>query len=87
VVGFTQGHGQNRTFFCANDFKLDRTHMIGKPLDFNRLKSLEKEGVLALIVESTASRRSATPRQNRLQMTKFAMLCLERKKMTKGFLL
>ncbi|MGZ5563511.1 MAG: MBL fold metallo-hydrolase, partial [Halobacteriota archaeon] len=37
----------------ANDFKLDRTPVIGKPPDFNRLKSLGKEGVLALIVEST----------------------------------
>jgi ribonuclease J len=37
----------------ANDFKLDRTPVIGKPPDFNRMKSLGKEGVLALIVEST----------------------------------
>ncbi|MGZ4901957.1 MAG: RNase J family beta-CASP ribonuclease [Halobacteriota archaeon] len=37
----------------ANDFKLDRTPVIGKPPDFKRLKSLGKEGVLALIVEST----------------------------------
>jgi ribonuclease J len=37
----------------ANDFKLDRTPVIGKPPDFNRLKSLGKDGVLALIVEST----------------------------------
>jgi len=37
----------------ANDFKLDRTPVIGKPPDFNRMKSLGKDGVLALIVEST----------------------------------
>ena len=37
----------------ANDFKLDRTPVIGKPPDFNRLKSLGKDGVLGLIVEST----------------------------------
>ncbi|MGZ5562204.1 MAG: MBL fold metallo-hydrolase, partial [Halobacteriota archaeon] len=37
----------------ANDFKLDRTPVVGKPPDFNRLKSLGKEGVLAMIVEST----------------------------------
>ena len=37
----------------ANDFKLDRTPVIGEPPDFKRIKGLGKEGVLALIVEST----------------------------------
>jgi ribonuclease J len=37
----------------ANDFKLDRTPVIGEPPDFARLKQIGKEGVLALIVEST----------------------------------
>jgi ribonuclease J len=42
----------------ANDFKLDRTPVIGKPPDFNRIKSLGKDGVLALIVESTRVREA-----------------------------
>jgi ribonuclease J len=37
----------------VNDFKLDRTPVIGEPPDFARLRQLGKEGVLAAIVEST----------------------------------
>jgi ribonuclease J len=37
----------------ANDFKLDRTPVIGEAPDFARLRQIGKEGVLALIVEST----------------------------------
>lgn len=37
----------------ANDFKLDRTPVLGNPPDFSRLRELGKEGVLALIIEST----------------------------------
>ena len=37
----------------ANDFKLDRTPVLGNPPDFTRLRELGKEGVLALIIEST----------------------------------
>ena len=35
------------------DFKLDRTPVIGEPPDFARLAQIGKEGVIALIVEST----------------------------------
>jgi ribonuclease J len=35
------------------DYKLDRTPIIGDPPDFKRLREIGKEGVLALIVEST----------------------------------
>jgi ribonuclease J len=37
----------------ANDFKFDRTPVIGEPPDFARLREIGREGVLALIVEST----------------------------------
>jgi len=37
----------------ANDFKLDRTPVVGNPPDFARLRELGKEGVIALIIEST----------------------------------
>ncbi len=50
---FAVVHTPGGALVYANDFKLDRTPVIGKPPDFKRLKSLGKEGVLALIVEST----------------------------------
>ena len=34
-------------------YKLDRTPVIGEPPDFERLRQIGKEGVIALIVEST----------------------------------
>jgi ribonuclease J len=37
----------------SNDFKLDRTPVIGEPADFARLRQIGKEGVLALFAEST----------------------------------
>lgn len=46
----------------ACDFKLDRTPTMGEAPDFDRLKSLGKEGVIAMIVESTnAGRSGKTP--------------------------
>jgi len=46
-------HTPRGAIVYANDFKLDRTPVIGEPPDFDRLRSLGKEGVLALIIEST----------------------------------
>ena len=46
-------HTPHGAIVYANDFKLDRTPVIGDPPDFARLRQLGKEGVLALIVEST----------------------------------
>jgi ribonuclease J len=46
-------HTKDGAIVYANDFKLDRTPVIGEPPDFNRLRQIGKEGVLALIVEST----------------------------------
>jgi len=37
----------------ANDFKLDYTPTLGKPPNFKRLREIGKQGVIALIVEST----------------------------------
>ena len=46
----------------ACDFKLDRTPTMGEAPDFERLKTLGKEGVIAMIVESTnAGRSGKTP--------------------------
>jgi ribonuclease J len=46
----------------ACDFKLDRTPTMGEAPDFERLKSLGKEGVIAMIAESTnAGRSGKTP--------------------------
>ncbi|NYT04923.1 MAG: RNase J family beta-CASP ribonuclease [Methanomicrobiales archaeon] len=46
-------HTPHGAVIYANDFKLDRTPVIGAPPDFARLREIGKEGVLALIVEST----------------------------------
>ncbi|MDD1657601.1 MAG: RNase J family beta-CASP ribonuclease [Methanomicrobiales archaeon] len=46
-------HTPHGAVVYANDFKLDRTPVIGEPPDFARLRQMGKEGVLALIVEST----------------------------------
>ena len=42
----------------ACDFKIDRTPVIGEVPDFKRLKQIGKEGVLAMITESTNVNRS-----------------------------
>lgn len=46
-------HTPRGAIVYANDFKLDRTPVLGEPPDFARLRQIGKEGVLALIVEST----------------------------------
>jgi ribonuclease J len=46
-------HTPRGAIVYANDFKLDRTPVIGAPPDFARMREIGKEGVLALIVEST----------------------------------
>jgi ribonuclease J len=46
-------HTPHGAIVYACDFKLDRTPVIGEPPDFARLRQIGKEGVLALIVEST----------------------------------
>ncbi|MCK9579088.1 MAG: RNase J family beta-CASP ribonuclease [Methanoregula sp.] len=46
-------HTPHGAIVYALDFKLDRTPVIGEPPDFARLRQIGKEGVLALIVEST----------------------------------
>ena len=51
-------HTPHGAIVYACDFKLDRTPVIGEPPDFARFRQLGKEGVLALIVESTYIHRS-----------------------------
>ena len=46
-------HTPHGAIVYACDFKLDRTPVIGEPPDFARFGQIGKEGVLALIVEST----------------------------------
>ncbi len=46
-------HTPHGAVVYANDFKFDRTPVIGEAPDFARLREIGKEGVLALIVEST----------------------------------
>ena len=46
-------HTPHGAIAYACDFKLDRTPVIGEPPDFARLRQIGKDGVLALIVEST----------------------------------
>jgi len=46
-------HTPHGAVVYVNDFKLDRTPVIGDPPDFARYRQIGKEGVLAMIVEST----------------------------------
>ena len=46
-------HTPHGAIVYACDFKFDRTPVIGLPPDFARFRQIGKEGVLALIVEST----------------------------------
>jgi ribonuclease J len=52
---FAAIHTPDGVILYASDFKLDRTPSIGAPPDFARLKKLGKEGVRAMITESTNS--------------------------------
>lgn len=46
-------HTRDGAIIYANDFKIDRTPVLGDPPDLARLRQIGKEGVIALIVEST----------------------------------
>jgi ribonuclease J len=50
---FAAIHTDKGTILYANDFKIDRSPTLGEPPDFTRLRALGKEGVLALITETT----------------------------------
>jgi len=45
-------HTPHGAIVYANDFKLDRTPVIGEPPNFGRMRQIGKEGVLAMITES-----------------------------------
>ncbi len=55
---FVAIHTPDGIILYANDFKLDRTPVLGDAPDFDRLKSLGREGVVAMITESTNVQRS-----------------------------
>ncbi|WP_367343478.1 RNase J family beta-CASP ribonuclease [Methanomethylovorans sp.] len=55
---FVAIHTPKGAIMYACDFKLDRTPTLGEAPDFNRIKSLGEEGVIALITESTNAGRS-----------------------------
>ncbi|HOK58115.1 RNase J family beta-CASP ribonuclease [Methanothrix sp.] len=50
---FAALHTKHGTILYANDFKIDRSPTLGEPPDFPRLRQLGREGVLALITETT----------------------------------
>jgi ribonuclease J len=59
---FAAIHTPSGAILYACDFKLDRTPTIGDAPDFERLRKLGEEGVIALITESTnAGRTGKTP--------------------------
>jgi len=55
---FAAIHTPDGAILYACDFKLDRTPTIGEAPDFDRLRSLGEEGVIAMITESTNSGRA-----------------------------
>jgi ribonuclease J len=50
---FAAIHTPKGTVVYANDFKIDRSPTLGEPPDFARLRAIGKEGVIALITETT----------------------------------
>jgi ribonuclease J len=54
-AAFAAIHTPGGIILYASDFKLDRTPTLGEPPDFQRLRKLGKEGVRAMITESTNS--------------------------------
>ena len=59
---FVAVHTPSGVILYACDFKIDRTPVIGEVPDFKRLKQIGKDGVLAMITESTnVSRSGKTP--------------------------
>lgn len=50
---FAAIHTPKGTILYANDFKIDRSPTLGEPPDFARLRAIGKNGVLALITETT----------------------------------
>ena len=59
---FAAIHTPKGIIVYANDFKIDRTPTLGEAPDFARLRALGREGVLALITETTnASISGKTP--------------------------
>jgi len=48
-------HTEKGVILYANDFKFDNSPILGKRVDYKRLKELKEEGVLALIVDSLYS--------------------------------
>ena len=59
---FAAIHTPKGTIIYANDYKIDRSPTLGEPPDFARLRALGREGVLALITETTnASITGKTP--------------------------
>ena len=62
---FVAIHTPSGIILYACDFKIDRTPVIGEIPDFKRLKQIGKDGVLAMITESTNVNRSGkTPSEN-----------------------
>lgn len=57
-AAFAAIHTQDGIILYANDFKVDRTPTLGEKPDFDRLRQLGKERVIAMITESTNSDRS-----------------------------
>ncbi|OPY30168.1 MAG: Metallo-beta-lactamase superfamily protein [Methanocella sp. PtaU1.Bin125] len=55
---FVAVHTPAGVILYACDFKIDRTPVVGELPDFKRLKQIGKEGVLAMITESTNVNRS-----------------------------
>jgi len=57
-AAFAAIHTPEGIILYANDFKIDRTPVIGEKPDFDRLRQIGKEGVIAMITESTNSKLS-----------------------------
>ena len=70
-------HTQSGALVYACDFKLDRTPTLGEAPDFERLKQLGDEGVIALITESTNAGRNGKAPSERIAHSMLRDVLLE----------
>jgi len=72
-------------YFTQNDFKIDRSPTLGEPPDFPRLRQLGREGVLALITETTNAGVSGKTPSEQIAKDLVWDVLMERRRQSLGY--